>query len=76
MIPPNSPKPLNILPPVPLQLRRNSRPIQQLAACLRHSRVCCFARVLGECARGVGDDEDVVAVLEEGEGGEGDADFG
>jgi len=76
MVEPDLPEAVDIAAPVALQLGGNGSPVHELDARLHHSSVRGIARVLFECARGVGHDEDVVALLDQAEGWEGDADFG
>lgn len=75
MIPPNPTKALNISPPVPMQLRSHSSPIEKLDTCLHHAFMRSLTGVLCKGSRGIAHDEDIVPLLDEGLGREGNADF-
>lgn len=76
MIRPDLSKSFDIIPPVPMQLRRHCHPVHQLHAMLNQPLMRRFTRVFRERARAVGHHENVVALLDETEGGKRCADFG
>lgn len=75
MLGPDSSKALDIAPPIAVKLPRNSRPVQQLTTCCYHALVRCLARMFCKCARGIGNHEHIVALLDEAEGGKRHANF-
>jgi len=58
-----------------MKLRSNSRLIKQLAACLSHLYMGRLPSVSRKCTRGVGNDEDVVSLLNQAKSRESNADF-
>ena len=75
MVPPDRPEPRNIPTPVPVHFRSDSGPIHQLNAMLHHSLMRRFPGMLCERPRCVCDDEDLVALFDETQRRERDADF-
>lgn len=59
-----------------MKLCSNSCPIKQLAASLSHSFMGGFPRVPGKGAGCICNDKDVVSLLNQAKGREGDANFG
>lgn len=76
MIGPDGAEALDVIAPVAVKLGSNSNPVQKLSASLSHALVGSLARSLVEGARGVSDDEDLVALLNEREDWESDANLG
>lgn len=67
---------LNVPSPVPLQLAGDGNPGDELDASLLHTPVRSVPGDFVECARRIRDGEDVVALLDQAEGGERNAHLG
>lgn len=76
MVDPNLTKPCNIPTPVSVKLCGNSSPVEQLAAGSSHPLMGGLSCVRSKGSRGISHDEDVVSLLDQCQGGEGNADFG
>lgn len=75
MVAPNPTEARNIVAPIPMKLRSNSRPIKQLAARLGHPFMGRLPRMFRKCTRGIGNDEDVVSLLNQAKSRESNTDF-
>lgn len=75
MVAPNRTEARNIVAPIPMKLRSNSRPIKQLAARLGHPLMGCLPRMFRKCTRGVGNNEDIVSLLNQAKSRESNTDL-